>query len=32
MSSVTIKPKNIESELISYSEKPTVLDSGAKYV
>ena len=32
MSSVTIKPKNLETELVSYSEKPSVLDSGAKYV
>ena len=32
MSSVTIKPKNLETELIGYSDKPSVLDSGAKYV
>ena len=32
MTSVTIKPKNLETELIGYSDKPSVLDSGAKYV
>jgi hypothetical protein len=32
MSNLTIKGKNLNSKLISISDKPTVMDSGAKYV